>query len=100
MDANEALQKYFGFEDFRGKQREIIQRIIAGGHSLVIMPTGMGKSLCYQIPAVMHAADQRKFTEHAAGLTLVISPLIALMKDQVDSLLARGIDAAFINFVR
>lgn len=80
------LKKYFGFTSFRSSQEQIIERTLAGKHSLVIMPTGMGKSLCYQIPALMFD-----------GLTLVVSPLIALMKDQVDGLVKRGIDAAFIN---
>ncbi len=97
MNPTEILRKYFGYENFRGKQLEIIEHVIAGGHALVIMPTGMGKSLCYQIPAIAHqhraAADQQR----GKNLSLVISPLIALMKDQVDSLMARGIDATFIN---
>lgn len=80
------LQKYFGHSSFRGPQEEIIRHVLAGKHVLVIMPTGMGKSLCYQIPALLQE-----------GLTVVVSPLIALMKDQVDELVARGIDAAFIN---
>ena len=66
----------------------MIQRVLAGKHALVIMPTGMGKSICYQIPALVRARRD---------LTLVISPLIALMKDQVDGLRARGIAAAYIN---
>jgi len=82
----ELLDQYFGFDSFRKPQEEIISHIISGKHSLVIMPTGSGKSLTYQIPALM-----------LPGLTLVISPLIALMKDQVDGLVKRGIDAAFIN---
>ncbi|MGH7493776.1 MAG: RecQ family ATP-dependent DNA helicase [bacterium] len=80
------LQKYFGYSSFRGPQEAIIRHVLEKKHALVIMPTGMGKSLCYQIPALM----QR-------GLSVVISPLIALMKDQVDDLVARGIDAAYIN---
>lgn len=91
MQPLDALQRYFGHDQFRGPQLTIIERTMRGKHSLVIMPTGMGKSLCYQVPAVM-LADRRP-----GGLTLVLSPLIALMKDQVDSLVRRGIDAAFVN---
>ena len=94
-----ALQRFFGYSTFRGRQLDVIQRVLAGGHALVIMPTGMGKSLCYQIPAVL-LADQTaegNNDRRPRGLTLVISPLIALMKDQVDSLRARGISATFIN---
>lgn len=80
------LKKYFGFDAFRGLQEEIIQRTLKNQHSLVIMPTGSGKSLIYQIPAL-----------NFDGLTVVISPLIALMKDQVDGLQKKSIDAAYIN---
>jgi ATP-dependent DNA helicase RecQ len=80
------LKKYFNHSSFRAPQEEIINHTIQGGNSLVIMPTGMGKSICYQIPALIQD-----------GLTLVISPLIALMKDQVDQLKKKGIDAASIN---
>lgn len=92
MEPKEALQHYFEHESFRGPQEEVIRHVLAGGHALVIMPTGMGKSLCFQIPALMTAA-----TPDDASLTLVISPLIALMKDQVDGLRRRGIDASFVN---
>lgn len=84
------LRRFFGFESFRKPQAEIIRHVSDGKHAMVVMPTGMGKSLCYQIPALMLNPDSR-------GLVLVLSPLIALMQDQVDSLQARGIDAAFIN---
>ncbi|MDZ7269913.1 MAG: ATP-dependent DNA helicase [candidate division KSB1 bacterium] len=83
---HEILHKYFGHAAFRGQQETIIRHVLAGGHALVIMPTGMGKSLCYQIPALM-----------PGGFVLVLSPLIALMKDQVDALVAKGIAAACLN---
>ena len=80
------LQDVFGHASFQGNQQAIIDRTLAGRHSLVLMPTGGGKSLCYQLPALL-----------LDGLTVVLSPLIALMKDQVDALTRRGIDATFIN---
>ncbi|MFH2203134.1 MAG: ATP-dependent DNA helicase RecQ [Elusimicrobiota bacterium] len=85
-DPRELLRRYFGHREFLEGQEEVISAIVGGDDALVIMPTGGGKSLCYQLPAL--AKD---------GLTLVISPLIALMKDQVDALLAKGLRAAFIN---
>ncbi len=92
MIPREALQRFFGFDNFRGCQGEVINHVMADQHALVIMPTGMGKSLCYQVPALLHGRQSPR-----ASLTLVISPLIALMKDQVDALVARGVDAAYIN---
>ncbi len=80
------LRQYYGFDKFRKPQAQVIDHIMQNGHALVIMPTGGGKSLLYQIPALM-----------LEDLTLVISPLIALMKDQVDVLRRRGIQATFIN---
>ena len=95
------LADVFGHEQFRNHQAEVVQEILQGNHCLVIMPTGMGKSLCYQIPALVlasrHSSDRDHNRDHRAPLTLVLSPLIALMKDQVDGLLDRKIDATFIN---
>ncbi len=86
MTPLQALHKYFGYTEFRHQQDAIVQQILNGGDALVLMPTGGGKSLCYQLPAVL-----------LGGLTVVISPLIALMKDQVDALNINGIPAAFLN---
>jgi ATP-dependent DNA helicase RecQ len=86
MTPVQILRQYFGHAAFRGCQQEIIDHLLAGRHALVLMPTGMGKSVCYQVPALL-----------LPGLTLIISPLIALMKDQVDGLRAKKIAAAFIN---
>lgn len=86
MNIQKTLKESFGYDSFRGRQEEIIRSVLGGKNALVIMPTGMGKSLCFQIPALL-----------SDGLTLVISPLIALMKDQVDGLIEKGIDASFIN---
>jgi ATP-dependent DNA helicase RecQ len=93
MDPMQTLQKYFGYPAFRASQRAVIDHVLADRHALVIMPTGMGKSLCFQIPALVHA----ECAPDEKPLTLVMSPLIALMKDQVDALMARGIDATYIN---
>lgn len=84
----------FGHQGFRGRQAEIIEHVLAGNHALVIMPTGMGKSLCYQIPSLVHATNESSTNQR---LTLVISPLIALMKDQVDALCRKGVSATFVN---
>ena len=85
-DAVASLRKHFGFDDFREGQREVIGSILEGKDAVVVMPTGSGKSLCYQLPAMI-----------LDGATVVVSPLIALMKDQVDALHARGLPATFIN---
>lgn len=82
----EKLKKYFGYDSFRQGQRELIENILEGRNVLGVLPTGGGKSICYQLPALM-----------TDGLSLVISPLISLMKDQVDSLRENGINAGFIN---
>ena len=84
------LQEVFGYDDFRGPQAEIVQHVSNGGDALVLMPTGGGKSLCYQVPAIV-----RERAGH--GLTVVVSPLIALMHDQVGALLEAGVAAAFLN---
>jgi ATP-dependent DNA helicase RecQ len=84
--AVETLQRVFGYDAFRGDQAEIIDHVVAGGDALVLMPTGGGKSLCYQIPALVRE-----------GTGIVVSPLIALMQDQVDALSAVGVRAAFLN---
>lgn len=82
----EILKEVFGYDDFRTGQLDIIEKVLAHKHALAIMPTGGGKSITYQLPALMFE-----------GITLVISPLISLMKDQVDGLNAMGIDATFLN---
>ncbi|HEY3041513.1 MAG TPA: RecQ family ATP-dependent DNA helicase [Pyrinomonadaceae bacterium] len=85
-DALTSLREHFGFADFREGQREVITAVLEGKDAVVVMPTGSGKSLCYQLPAMMFS-----------GATLVVSPLIALMKDQVDALKVRSLPATFIN---
>ncbi|MFE2013018.1 DNA helicase RecQ [Streptomyces sp. NPDC059491] len=85
-DAERVLQRVFGYSSFRGEQQEIIEQVVGGGDALVLMPTGGGKSLCYQIPALVRD-----------GTGVVVSPLIALMQDQVDALRALGVRAGFLN---
>ena len=84
--ARAALRARFGFPDFRPGQERAVQSVLAGRDTLVVLPTGGGKSVCYQVPALL-----------LPGLTVVVSPLISLMKDQVDALTARGIPATFVN---
>src|SRR5687767_1882193 len=85
-DALQVLQRVFGYPEFRGSQADIVEHVIGGGDALVLMPTGGGKSLCYQIPALVRE-----------GVGVVISPLIALMQDQVDALRTLGVRAGFLN---
>ena len=80
------LNDVFGYPAFRGEQQAIVDHVIGGGDALVLMPTGGGKSLCYQIPALVRS-----------GVGIVVSPLIALMQDQVDALREAGVRAAFLN---
>src|SRR3979409_2199302 len=86
MDLPSALKKHFGYDEFRPLQEEIIRDALAGRDVFALMPTGGGKSLCFQLPALLKD-----------GLTIVVSPLIALMKDQVDALQANGVAATFLN---
>ena len=86
IDAKEALERHFGFREFLDGQEPVVSALLEGRDAMVVMPTGGGKSLCYQLPALC-----------LEGVTLVVSPLIALMKDQVDALINKGIPAAMIN---
>lgn len=86
MDKYDVLKRHFGHSDFRQGQAELIDAVLSGHDVLGVMPTGGGKSMCYQVPALL-----------MPGVTLVISPLISLMKDQVAALKRAGIDAAYIN---
>src|SRR3982751_4013459 len=83
---HEILKRIFGFDYFRGVQEEVVERVLAGRHTLAVMPTGAGKSLCYQLPALARE-----------GTALVISPLIALMHDQIRSAAAIGLKAASLT---
>jgi len=85
-DATQLLHAVFGYKSFRGAQQEIVEHVANGGDALVLMPTGGGKSLCFQLPALLRP-----------GVGIVVSPLIALMQDQVDALLQAGVKAAFLN---
>ncbi|OQS13861.1 DNA helicase RecQ [Nocardia donostiensis] len=84
--AHQVLRRVFGYDSFRGEQRAIVNHVVGGGDALVLMPTGGGKSLCYQVPALVRP-----------GVGIVVSPLIALMQDQVDALSALGVRAGFLN---
>ena len=84
--AHEVLERTFGYTSFRGQQQAIVDHVVNGDDALVLMPTGGGKSLCYQVPALVRE-----------GTGVVISPLIALMQDQVDALSAVGARAGFLN---
>ena len=86
IDLDLTLRERFGLEQFRPGQRDVIEDVLGGRDVLCVMPTGGGKSLCYQLPALL-----------LPGLTLVVSPLIALMKDQVDALVERGLRATLLN---
>src|SRR5690242_16555804 len=85
-DPHTILKQTFGFDHFRGVQEQVIERVLGGKHTLAVMPTGAGKSLCYQLPALIRP-----------GTALVISPLIALMHDQIRSAAATGIRAASLT---
>lgn len=86
MNSLQVLKDIFGYTTFRPGQEKVIDLVLKGENVLAVMPTGAGKSLCYQIPALINP-----------GLTLVVSPLISLMKDQIDSLKQNGINAAALN---
>src|SRR6187549_3143097 len=84
--AREVLHRVFGHAEFRGQQAQAVEQLLAGGDALVLMPTGGGKSLCYQVPALLRR-----------GTAIVVSPLIALMQDQVEAMKQLGVRAAFLN---
>jgi len=86
IDARSVLRDVFGHGAFRGAQEEVVDHVVAGGDALVLMPTGGGKSLCYQVPSLVRP-----------GTGIVVSPLIALMQDQVAALRQLGLRAAFLN---
>ena len=86
MDAKETLKSFFGYDSFKPGQEDIIRAILSGEDALAIMPTGAGKSICYQMPALL-----------LPGITIVISPLISLMQDQVKVLNEAGIHAGYVN---
>ncbi len=86
LRAAQTLKRVFGYDAFRGQQADIVQHVAGGGDALVLMPTGGGKSLCYQIPALLRS-----------GVAVVVSPLIALMQDQVAALHEAGVRAEFLN---
>lgn len=90
MSPLEALHTYFGYDSFRPMQQEIVESVLSGRDTLALLPTGGGKSLCFQIPALVMADNEGE------GLCLVVTPLIALMKDQVANLRSRNIPAAAI----
>src|SRR5712691_5335929 len=86
IDLQQSLREHFGYEGFRRGQEAIVRSVLSGRPTIAILPTGGGKSVCYQLPALL-----------LEGTTVVVSPLVALLKDQVDALRARGIAGAFIN---
>ena len=85
-DPHSILKKVFGYDSFRPGQEDIVRRLLAGQDVLAVMPTGAGKSICYQVPALL-----------LPGITIVVSPLVSLMKDQVNALVQSGVRAAYLN---